>query len=95
MIYGQRVDGHLVSGHIDRTAKVFSIDKNPDTSRNFSIHFSGEHAKYCIYKGSIAINGVSLTIASIEKQEIANDCIVTVCLIPYTWEHTNLSSLQI
>jgi riboflavin synthase len=95
MIYGQRVDGHLVSGHIDTTANVSSIEKNPDGSWNFSILISAEDAKYCIYKGSIAINGASLTVASIKRQETSNDCIVTVCLIPFTREHTNLSYLAV
>lgn len=48
-----------------------------------------------IEKGSIAINGVSLTIANIKKQATSHDILVTVCLIPYTREHTNLSRLSV
>jgi riboflavin synthase len=93
MIYGQRVDGHMVSGHIDTTAEIYEISKNSDDSRNVNIQLSPEDEKYCIYKGSIAINGVSLTVAEIKQ--VKGIYLLTVCLIPYTREHTNLSSLNV
>ncbi len=82
-----RLDGHIVSGHIDCTA-VFLNSKSDGFSQEFFFKLPKDKAKYVIYKGSIAINGVSLTIASIE------DDIFSVELIPTTLKEVNLSSLK-
>jgi riboflavin synthase len=95
MIYGQRVDGHMVSWHIDTIASISEINENTDHSWNFSITLDAQRGSNMIEKGSIAINGVSLTIANIKKQATSHDILVTVCLIPYTREHTNLSRLSV
>lgn len=80
--------GHLVSGHIDTVGTVTKIDKKIDsTVVAFSV--PKEFTKYLIYKGSVAINGVSLTVVSIEKDELV------VSLIPYTLSHTNLGALKV
>ena len=64
MVYNQRVSGHLVQGHVDTQAEVININKTDEwTEIDFSIE--PRFKKYCIEKGSIAIDGVSLTIASI------------------------------
>lgn len=82
-----RLDGHIVSGHIDCTAEF--INKiNDGFSQQFFFKIKNHFEKYIIYKGSIAINGVSLTIASIE-----ND-IFSVELIPSTLKEVNLSLLK-
>lgn len=78
------IDGHLVQGHVDTTGTVISInDKNEIT-----IEFPPEIAKFLAFKGSIVINGVSLTISKLE------DTTLKVSLIPHTLEITNLGELK-
>lgn len=83
----KRIDGHIVSGHIDCTATFLNAQNN-GFSKEFFFRLPKEFAKYVIYKGSIAINGVSLTIASIE-----ND-VFSVALIPTTLREVNLANLK-
>ena len=83
----KRIDGHIVSGHIDCTA-TFVNSKNDGFSKEFFFRLPKEFSKYVIYKGSIAINGVSLTIASIK------DDIFSVELIPTTLKEVNLANLK-
>ena len=80
----QRLDGHMVQGHIDGTGKV----KYKVENGKLLIDMPKELIKYCIQKGSIAIDGVSLTIADIQENAVA------VALIPHTMEHTTLGDLQ-
>lgn len=84
----KRIDGHIVSGHIDCTA-TFVNSKNDGFSKEFFFRLPKEFSKYVIYKGSIAINGVSLTVASIK------DDIFSVELIPTTLKEVNLANLKI
>lgn len=76
---GQEVGGHLISGHIDTTVEVCKIEQ---PENNFVIHFkvSPEWMQYIFAKGYIALNGASLTIASVDKQ----NCTFNVWLIPET-----------
>ena len=83
----KRIDGHIVSGHIDCTA-TFINSKNDGFSKEFFFKLPKEFSKYVIYKGSIAINGVSLTVASIK------DDVFSVELIPTTLKEVNLSNLR-
>lgn len=80
--------GHMVSGHIDTTAVVSSI-KDEGETKVITFKIGPEFTKYIIYKGSVAVNGVSLTIVSVDKSSF------TVSLIPYTLKHTNLGKLKI
>jgi len=82
-----RIDGHIVSGHIDCCAEFLNA-KDDGFSKEFFFKLPKDFAKYVIYKGSIAINGVSLTIASI------NENIFSVELIPTTLKEVNLSNLK-
>lgn len=82
------VSGHLVSGHVDTTAKVSSIKKEAD-SLVVNLKIDHKFTKYIIYKGSIAVNGVSLTIVDVGRD------FFTVSLIPYTISHTNLGQLKV
>ena len=82
-----RLGGHFVQGHVDGTATVTSVEQDPPGWR-LSIDLDYDLSCYCIEKGSIAINGVSLTIAGIRRNR------VWVALIPYTWKHTALSKLK-
>jgi len=87
MKYNQRVGGHLVQGHIDGLGKVVKINETEEwTEINFELDSFCK--KYCIFKGSIAIDGVSLTIA-----EITSDG-VKVALIPHTLSNTILSEYK-
>lgn len=82
-----RIDGHIVSGHVDCTAKYIET-KDDGFSKRMFFELPNEQAKYVIYKGSISVNGVSLTVASIENN------IFSVELIPDTIDKVNLSALK-
>ena len=82
-----RLGGHFVQGHVDCTAKVLAVEeKGPDLRLDIAI--PPEFSRYVAYKGSIAINGVSLTVA------VANAEDFSVWVIPHTMEHTNLGDLE-
>jgi riboflavin synthase len=87
-----KIDGHIVSGHIDSIALVDRIIENED-SWEFFIKFSNKFSDNVIYKGSIAINGVSLTIAEIVKEGNKNTTI-RISIIPHTFNHTNFKFLR-
>ncbi|NNE26002.1 MAG: riboflavin synthase [Saprospiraceae bacterium] len=82
-----RIDGHMVQGHVDNTAIVKSIE-DLNGSWSIVIELDPNDTLYTIPKGSIAINGISLTIAQL------NDTLLGVAIIPYTYHHTNLKFLQ-
>jgi riboflavin synthase len=84
-----RFDGHIVQGHVDGVGKLIAFDRIPD-SENWWLHVElpAEMEKYAVYKGSIAIEGISLTIAKLEGLRC------TVAIIPHTVELTNLESLK-
>lgn len=86
---GDSLGGHFVSGHIDQTAKIADIIPHHEFTHYVIEGFTQEQQNYLIYKGSIAINGVSLTINKIE-----NNC-CHVLLIPHTLQLTNLATLTI
>lgn len=84
-----RLGGHLVQGHVDGTGKFVSLDKIPDAEDYWlRIEIPPELARYVIFKGSLSIEGISLTVARIEGTA------VTVAIIPHTAEMTNLTSLR-
>jgi riboflavin synthase len=84
-----RFGGHIVQGHVDGVGKVVSLDRIAD-SENFwlRIELPREIEKYTVHKGSISIEGISLTVAKLEGR------ICTVAIIPHTVERTNLKSLK-
>ena len=79
-----RFGGHIVSGHIDGRGKFLGVNRDNE----FKFELPSELSKYVIKKGSIAINGISLTIASINRNEI------TLAIIPHTLENTSLKYLK-
>lgn len=84
---GDRLDGHFVQGHVDTTATC--VDKQTlQGSWLFRFCFPARYAALIIEKGSICINGVSLTVFDIGKDEC------TVTIIPYTYDHTNFHTLE-
>jgi riboflavin synthase len=83
-----RLGGHFVQGHVDCTSRVISFEQNGDDYR-LEVALSPEFGQYATYKGSIAVNGVSLTIAEILPQSFA------VWIIPQTRHHTNIGALKL
>jgi riboflavin synthase len=84
-----RFGGHIVQGHVDGVSTLVALDRIAD-SENFwlRVELPREIEKYTVYKGSVCIEGISLTVAKIE----GNIC--TVAVIPHTVEMTNLNSLK-
>ncbi len=89
---GGKLGGHLVQGHVDAVARVLNIEKESQQVRiRFSLSEAISHL--LIPEGSIAIDGVSLTVAGLGQH--ANEDFFDVAIVPHTWEHTNLSRLQV
>lgn len=82
-----RLDGHIVQGHVDTTGECI-YKKQSGGSWQFTFRFPGEFSSLIIEKGSISLNGISLTIFNIGKNEF------DVAIIPYTFEHTNIREIQ-
>lgn len=82
-----RLGGHIVQGHVDGRGKFLSAEPNGDfwTVR---IGFPPEFARYLVFKGSVAVEGISLTVAALDTEHF------DIAVIPKTWELTNLSSLK-
>ncbi len=84
---GDRLDGHFVQGHVDSTA-ICTERKELEGSWLFSFRFPAQFAGLVIEKGSICINGVSLTVFNVMKDSF------TVTIIPYTYTHTNFQHID-
>lgn len=82
-----RLDGHIVQGHVDTIATCTSIIEKPG-SWEFDFKTDSKFAGLMVEKGSISVNGISLTIFN-----VANDGF-TVAIIPYTYQHTNMQQLE-
>ena len=84
-----RFDGHIVQGHVDGVGKLISFERIAD-SENWWLHVEipSDVEKYTVFKGSLSIEGISLTVAKLKK----NRC--TIAIIPHTVELTNLGSLK-
>jgi riboflavin synthase len=84
-----RFGGHIVQGHVDGTGKFLALDEIAGTDNYWlRIEVPPELARYIIFKGSLSIEGISLTVAKVEGTH------VTVAVIPHTTETTNLKSLK-
>src|SRR5262249_53200983 len=84
-----RFDGHIVQGHVDGTGKFLALEPISGTDNYWlKIEISPQLARYVIFKGSLSIEGISLTVAKIEGIH------VTVAIIPHTASMTNLASLK-
>lgn len=77
------IEGHIVQGHVDTTGTIAKITEDGN-DRLVEIHFDKENDKYIVGRGSISVDGISLTIAREESGSF------TVAIIPYTWDYTNL-----
>ena len=85
---GARLDGHMVQGHIDQTASIINIEEK-DGSWNFHFEFDKKPLFTLVNKGSVCIDGTSLTVVKSKKKKFS------VSIIPYTFEHTIFSTYKI
>lgn len=83
----KKLDGHIVQGHVDTTGVITEIE---DEGANWLIHvkYSPEFAHLIVPRGSIAVDGISLTVARLEMDNF------TLAIIPFTWDHTNMHQLK-
>ena len=87
-----RLSGHMVQGHVDGKAKFLGLTQDGD-SRKLGFQLPNSLARYCVTKGSIALNGISLTINELKAVD-SETTHLSVTIIPHTWEHTNLHNLK-
>lgn len=88
MKLGDRLDGHIVQGHVDQTGICKSVE-NARGSWYYTFEYNENLNNITIEKGSITVNGVSLTVVNSKKNEFS------VAIIPYTYEHTNFNSFKV
>ena len=84
---GEPLGGHFVQGHVDGRGRVATLDRDGDGAR-LAVELGSELLRYCVEKGSIALDGVSLTIAALREDGIE------VALVPFTLAHTTLGALS-
>ena len=87
MKFGDRLDGHMVQGHVDQTAVCTKVEET-NGSWMFSFNYDSKLNNITIEKGSITVNGTSLTVVDSKKDSFS------VAIIPYTYEHTNFSTFK-
>lgn len=87
LLLSSRLDGHFVQGHVDDIGRVSSIDSSD--GERITITFDPQNSKFVVYKGSITIDGVALTVAAVIEDSL------TVALIPHTLENTTIPTLKI
>jgi riboflavin synthase len=85
---GARLGGHFVQGHVDATGTIDTLEPQGD-SYWLSVRYPSSLARYIVQKGSIAVDGISLTVADLDSVRFG------VQIIPFTWEHTNLRRLEV
>jgi riboflavin synthase len=83
---GDRLGGHIVQGHVDGTARFTSLKPLPDGNWWLDVRVPQELTRYVIHKGSVTLDGVSLTVASIDNEALG------VAIIPHTYENTVIRS---
>lgn len=87
MKYNGRLDGHIVQGHVDDTAQCIKMEEK-EGSTQFTFQFHPQFVALIIEKGSVCLNGVSLTVFDVQKDQF------TVAIIPYTFNHTNFKQIK-
>ncbi len=88
MKHGERMGGHIVQGHVDGVGELVELRKNAHADDyTLKVRVPNELMKYVVFKGSIALEGISLTVAAVESD------VVTVAIIPHTHDATNLHAL--
>ena len=86
---GGRLNGHIVQGHVDGTGEFLALDSQGDDNWWLRIRIPNELDPYLVYKGSIAIDGISLTVAAIESG------VLSVTIIPHTFRNTTLGGYRV
>ena len=93
MLMNGRLDGHIVQGHVDQTARCTAVaDADGSTYFTFAYDFDAEkarHGYFTVDKGSVTVNGVSLTVCNPTRDTFQ------VAIIPYTFEHTNFQDIRV
>lgn len=84
-----RLSGHMVQGHVDGKATLVAVTPDSD-ARRLEFDLPAELARYCVEKGSVSLNGISLTINSVEPAD--KGARIGITIIPHTWDNTNLSA---
>ncbi|HEY1477974.1 MAG TPA: riboflavin synthase [Chthoniobacterales bacterium] len=87
MAVSSRFDGHIVQGHVDTAARLLAVEKVGQDHR-IEIELPARFQQYVVFKGSIAVNGISLTVAELHADRFVN------WIIPHTWKATNLHRLK-
>ena len=92
MLMNGRLDGHIVQGHVDQTAVCTNVE-DADGSRYFTFEYEvkpemAQKGYVTVEKGSVTVNGVSLTVCNSQKNSFQ------VAIIPYTFEHTNFKTIE-
>ena len=85
---GDEISGHFVYGHVDRTTKLLNVNKLENSWIFLFKNFQNSDKKYIVDKASIAINGISLTIADVSTESFS------ISVIPHTYENTNLKFIN-
>ncbi|WP_432222477.1 riboflavin synthase [Flavobacterium sp. TMP13] len=88
MKLGDRLDGHIVQGHVDQTGTCIAIEE-ANGSWNYTFEYDSTLSNLTIEKGSITVNGVSLTVVNSKESQFS------VSIIPYTYEHTNFKDFKL
>ena len=83
-----RFGGHIVQGHVDGVGKLVALDPLPDQNYWLAVDLPAELERYIVWKGSIALDGISLTVARLDGLRVG------VAIIPHTYENTSLSDLR-
>ena len=83
LVLGSRLDGHLVQGHVDATGTIEDVEELAD-SHLVTVRYPREHAAYLIPRGSVAVDGISLTVARLDETPGT----FVLAIIPHTWEKT-------
>ena len=87
MMINDRLDGHIVQGHVDQIAKCVSIEEQ---GGSYNMSFKYEKSdNITVEKGSICVNGISLTVCNSKENTFS------VAIIPYTWDNTNLKNIKV
>ena len=87
MMINDRLDGHIVQGHVDQIAKCISIEEQ---GGSYNMSFKYEKSdNITVEKGSICVNGISLTVCNSKENTFS------VAIIPYTWDNTNLKNIKV
>jgi riboflavin synthase len=83
-----RLNGHIVQGHVDSTAEFLSLEELGDENWWLKVRVPPELDPYLVFKGSVAVDGISLTVATIESE------VLSVTIIPHTYRNTTLGTYQ-